>query len=135
MLLSPSIGKVAKLAALISLFIPILGTSPAQTVPQVSFIARREFLVGQSPCCDVVGDFNGDGVADLAVANVLSGSVSILLGNGDGTFKPASDLLITSPVGLAVADFNGDGRLDLAVITSGSVSICRATAMEPFNRP
>jgi hypothetical protein len=123
MLLVPSIGKVTKLAALIFIFIPILGPSPAQTVPQVSFVARRDYLVGQSPCCDVVGDFNGDGVADLAVANVQSGSISILLGNGNGTFRPAGDVLIPSPVGLTAADFNGDGRLDLAVITTASVSI------------
>ena len=36
-----------------------------------------------------VGDFNGDGKADLAVANCLSNNVSVLLGNGDGTFQAA----------------------------------------------
>ena len=61
-----------------------------------------------------VGDFNGDGKLDLVVANELSNNVSILLGNGDGTFQAA----VSYGAGMtlfAVADFNGDGKLDLAV--------------------
>jgi YD repeat-containing protein len=66
----------------------------------------------------VVGDFNGDGIPDLATVNGQSEKVSILLGNGDGTFTEASG----SPISygdeldsIAVADFNGDGHLDIAV--------------------
>ena len=52
---------------------------------------------------------------DLAVANVSSG-VSVLLGNGDGTFQAAVDFGAGSePRSVAVGDFNGDGKLDLAV--------------------
>ena len=68
----------------------------------------------------VQGDFNGDGKLDLAVAGGGSiGNVSILLGNGDGTFQSAAEYAIGSnPSSAAVGDFNGDGRLDMAV-TSG----------------
>jgi hypothetical protein len=71
-----------------------------------------------------VGDFNGDGKLDLAVVNEQSNTVSVLLGNGDGSFKPAVNYPTgTTPVSVAVGDFNGDGRLDLAVANSGSNSI------------
>src|SRR5207302_11059600 len=64
-----------------------------------------------------VGDFNGDGKLDL----VTSGG-SLLLGNGDGTFRSALNF---APVAscLAVADFNGDGHLDLAVANSYSNTV------------
>ena len=70
-------------ALLFSLALPSL--AHAQTA---SFIARRDF-----PSSVVVADFNGDGVQDLAVASSASGStlVSVLLGNGDGTFQAAKN--------------------------------------------
>jgi hypothetical protein len=72
-----------------------------------------------------VGDINGDGNPDLAVANRGSndvpGSVSVLLGNGDGTFQAPLNLAVDSgPNSVAVGDFNGDGKLDLATANSGS---------------
>src|SRR5712691_4279164 len=71
------------------------------------------------------GDFNGDGKPDLVVSNVDSNTVSVLLGNGDGTFLPA----VSFPVGpnpwyFAVGDFNGDGKLDLAVAYYGCSLDC-----------
>ncbi|HZM85719.1 MAG TPA: FG-GAP-like repeat-containing protein [Blastocatellia bacterium] len=73
-----------------------------------------------------VGDFNLDGRPDLATANLFSGDVTILLGDGTGNFTPAS----TSPESagdfsqsVAVADFNLDGRPDLAVANSGSANV------------
>jgi hypothetical protein len=71
-----------------------------------------------------VGDFNGDGKPDLAVANWNSNSVSVLLGNGDGSFQAAQDFGAgISPESVAVGDFNGDGKPDLAVANFGSATV------------
>ena len=71
-----------------------------------------------------VGDFNGDGKADLAVANYGSDNVSVLLGNGNGTFQAAVNYAAgTSPHSVAVGDFNGDGKADLAVANYGSNNV------------
>jgi len=70
-----------------------------------------------------VGDFNGDGELDLAVANSGAGTISILLGKGDGTFEaPVNYSAGSQPSGVTAADLNGDGKLDLAVANTGSNS-------------
>ena len=84
--------------------------------------------IGRTPLCIATGDLNGDGIPDLATANQgagpNTGSVSILLGNGDGTFKPAVEYDSGSNVttSVAVGDFNGDGILDLAIVNQTSRS-------------
>jgi hypothetical protein len=78
--------------------------------PQVSYQAGT-FPIGIS-----TGDFNHDGNLDIVVANFSSNSLSVFLGNGDGTFQPAMTVAVgTNPISIAVADFDGDGNLDLAV--------------------
>lgn len=84
------------------------------------------FAVGGNPAFVVVGDFNGDGNLDLAVANLDSKNVTVLLGNGTGWFKaaPTSPFAVGSePVSMAVGDFNGDSIPDLAIANSGSNNV------------
>ena len=80
------------------------------------------------PYSVAVGDFNGDGVPDLAVANYFALSMSMLLGNGDGTFStiPASAATSLSVFSVATGDFNGDGLADVAAGSApGMGSIAR----------
>jgi hypothetical protein len=84
-----------------------------------SFAASLNFDVGNSPDAVAVGDFNGDGIPDLAVANCYSNNVSVLLGKGDGTFQPARTFAAVGTHFVTVADLTGNGILDL--VTTGSV--------------
>src|SRR5262249_2645874 len=76
--------------------------------------------VGTNPVAVATADFNGDGIPDLVTANLNSQNVSVLLGNGDGSFRPAVNYgsLSIFPMSVAVGDFNGDGTPDLAVTIS-----------------
>src|SRR5206468_3474447 len=68
-----------------------------------------------------VGDFNGDGKLDLAVTDNSASAVSILLGNGDGTFQGHVDYATGGGPGwVVIGDFNRDGKLDLAVNSQSS---------------
>jgi hypothetical protein len=87
----------------------------------------------------VVGDFNGDGKLDLATANPTLGTVSVLLGNGDGTFQAP---ITTAPIAggaisLAAGDFNGDHKLDLVMVNNltGSVTVLLGNGNGTFQAP
>jgi hypothetical protein len=66
-----------------------------------------------------VGDFNGDGTLDLAVANSGESTVYSLLGDGTGNFVPTFSPAGTEPYAVALGDFNRDGRLDVAIADLG----------------
>jgi hypothetical protein len=76
----------------------------------------QAFTVGSNPSSVAVADVNGDGIPDLVTANFGSPTVSVLLGNGDGTFqKPQTIPIDFFPSSVVVADVNGDGKPDLVV--------------------
>ncbi len=99
----------------------VQGTSFSQ-----SFNQTASPSTGSSPIFTVVGDFNGDGIPDQAIANYGSSSITILLGNGDGTFTQATGSPITvgsGPSSIAVGDFANNGKLDLAVTNFGTSTV------------
>jgi uncharacterized membrane protein len=104
----------------------LLGNGDGTFAPPVSYPA------GNFCSALAVGDFNNDGNLDLAVASIPNligtahkGQVSLLLGNGDGTFRSARSYSVgTNPSYVVASDLNRDGKLDLVVANdSGGVSI------------
>ncbi|MFY9825851.1 MAG: VCBS repeat-containing protein [Thermoanaerobaculia bacterium] len=86
------------------------------------------FPAGKNPNDVAVGDFDGDGTPDLAFPNHDTHGVTVLLGDGKGSFRPApgSPLTVESrphPHGIAAGDFNGDHALDLAVESWGDDAV------------
>lgn len=81
-------------------------------------------------------DFNGDGNADLAVADYLGKNISILIGNGDGTFRsPVQYPTTNGPTFVATGDFNDDGNPDLIVADSPYVSVLLGNGDGSFQPP
>jgi FG-GAP-like repeat/Calx-beta domain/MBG domain (YGX type) len=102
-------------------------TAPIATVP--SFATATSFGVGSEPESVAIGDLNGDGKPDLAVANFTSGTVSVLLnttaqGAATPSFATATSFGVGSnPVSVAIGDLNGDGKPDIAVANYGSNTV------------
>ncbi len=90
-------------------------SKPASSVA----LTGASLAVGKNPSGIATGDFNGDGILDLAVTEYDSGNgqeVAVLLGKGDGTFQaPVRYETGLGPYAVIAADFNHDGKLDLAV--------------------
>lgn len=83
---------------------------------QKYIFGQAEFSTGAQPVSVATGDFNGDGILDFAVVNSSDNTVSIILGNPDGTFAPRVDYPTGSdPAAVVIGDFNGDGKPDLAI--------------------
>jgi hypothetical protein len=112
---------VARLLIPQLLLVTLTGTSWAAPLFRAAFLSLD---LGAGPSSLSVGDLNGDGQLDLVTANIESNSVSVLLGNGDGTFAPKADFSTGSaPNSVAIGDLNGDGRPDLATANLGSNSV------------
>src|SRR6266540_4105105 len=113
---------------------PLANPTPAGTISVLlgsgggTFSAATPYPTGSFlPFSVAIGDLNGDGKLDLAVANYghpLSGdgAISVFLGNGDGTFSAATPYptLAIGAQSVAIGDLNGDGKLDLVVAYASS---------------
>lgn len=119
----------------------VSGTSPSvSTVIEsmgtpISLGAATNLAVGTWPTFVAIGDLNGDGKPDLATANGVNDNVSILLGNGTGSFGTATNFPVgDDPVCVAIGDLNADGKPDLAAANylSNTVSILLGTGTGSF---
>ncbi len=98
-----------------SRFLFFLSLCRALTAQTPSVVQGVTFPTQTAPLASLTADFNGDGHADIAISNTGASSISILLGLGDGTFKPAVQYSTGAcqPGQAILGDFNGDGHLDL----------------------
>jgi hypothetical protein len=105
---------------LIAGFIGLIESTP---VFAQSFASPVSYAVGSFPIDGALGDFNGDGKPDLAVANNSTSNISVLLGNGDGTFGVKTDYDVGQfAYGVVITDLNSDGKLDIVAETSIGLS-------------
>ena len=99
--------------------------------------SQQTFAAGAYPVSVALGDVNGDGKPDLIVPNFNNSAVSVLLGNGNGTFQaPQQFAVAQNPVGVTLADVNGDGKSDLVVLNrGGGVSVLLGNGNGTFQTP
>ncbi|HEX5011640.1 MAG TPA: VCBS repeat-containing protein [Planctomycetota bacterium] len=98
-----------------------------------SFGQAHPFAVDSNPQSVAIGDFDGDGVPDLAVVNAISiitqgpGTVSILVGRGNGSFDPQVEYDAgQGPSAIVAEDLDGDGVLDLGIVNYVAILVAHA---------
>ena len=127
----PASDLAAPGTALVTAINPAPGGGTSNAVPfeigastASVFFSGSTVTVGNAPTAAVAGDFNGDGFADLAVVNYNDATVSVLLGNGDGSFSPQALYATgTHPLAIATTDLNADGNPDLVVVNQGANTV------------
>ena len=127
-------GRIGLLMAVLAVGLSVAGNGAAQTAGTVSF-GRTDLANISTGTAFGVGDFNGDGKPDMAVANYNPATVTILLGDGTGGFTVAQQMPVgPGPISVAVVDLNGDGKVDLAVANynGDSVSFLRGNGTGQF---
>jgi hypothetical protein len=108
----------------------VVSFQPTQPPPPTGFLAPASYPVDQQPDAVAVDPTNPN---HLVVANSASSSVSVLLGNGDGTFQPALKSTVgKGPRSVAVGDFNGDGNLDIVTANQDDLSVLLGTGKGTF---
>ncbi len=99
------------------------------------FGAATEFTVGFLPVSVCSADFNNDSIPDLATANLGPWTVTVIVGDGAGSFAADSEFAANTPNEVISSDFNGDGNADLAVTTSTRVLIALGNGVGGFSSP
>ena len=88
-----------------------------------TFTTKSTVTVGKTPLQLTAGDFNGDGITDLAAANFTDGTVTVMLGKGDGTISKKLTLNGDSSAGLLAGDFNADAFTDIAAVSASEPEV------------
>jgi hypothetical protein len=90
----------------------------------ISYAGKVDFTTGASPISVAIGDLDGDGKADIAVANNTGNTLSVFRNTGSGTISFGAKIDFaagTGPQTVAIGDLNGDGKADLVVTNGTSV--------------
>lgn len=112
-----------------ALLAPCLGwlgacSKPEPYTPPDLFYYFASYQVGKNPTTITAADLNHDSFTDLITTNIASDTLSILLGNGDGTFNDQLQFHVCQePRALAIGDFNEDDHADVALACSGGDEI------------
>jgi hypothetical protein len=115
--------NVLALAGMLVL-VGVLGGSAMSAESATGFAPAAKFAAGDGPVSVAIGDLDGDGRPDLATANMLANSVSVLLGEGDGLFAPDREYQAGGdPRSVAIGDLNRDGRADIVSVSADADSV------------
>ena len=129
-------NEVSKESQLMKLpFVFFLIASVTQLSAQSCFDLYGLHPLDSTPSAIISGDFDEDGYSDLAVANIASNNISILLGDGTGGFSTSINYSVgTFPYSITSADFNGDDNIDVATCNENSndVSVLFGTGSGAF---
>src|SRR5712691_2429549 len=130
-------GRHGRIELIAGTLVALLGGAalPSSAQAPASFALPVSFQTGALPITVGIADVNGDGKPDLVTVNTGANTVSVLPGNGAGSFGSRTDFATGAvPHGLAIADLDGDGNPDLVVANTGAntVSVLLGTGTGTF---